>query len=261
VKSMRVIAYGDDAAQQGDLHLPDLVHPPIVCLLHGGFWRMPYGREQMNGLALRLVRCGFAVWNLSYRRVGAPGGGFPGTLLDVDAGIDKLAEISTEIDLDLRRLVVVGHSAGGQLALWSASRRRSSLAMVKGHVEPIAVVGLAPVSDLESAQGLQLGGGAVAKFLADGHIGFDASCRESSPRALLPLGVNQLILHGDMDSAVPLSMSQAYAAAARKTGDSLELIELLGIGHMELIDPTTIAFDELVCWLRRAVGNELTGLA
>src|SRR5688572_18692450 len=113
--------YGRDDQQAGDLSLPGAARPPVVCLLHGGFWRMPHGRAELAPIARDLCTRGFAVWNLEYRRVGAPGGGWPGTLQDVGAGIDHLATLAADgIGLDLDRVAVVGHSAGGQLALWSA---------------------------------------------------------------------------------------------------------------------------------------------
>jgi acetyl esterase/lipase len=120
-----------------------------VCLLHGGFWRMPYGRDEMDAIARDLAARGFAVWNLEYRRVGAPGGGWPGTLDDVGAGIDHLATLVGEgVNLDLERVAVVGHSAGGQLALWSASR-------ASPRVRVAAAAGLAPVADLDRRRSIR----------------------------------------------------------------------------------------------------------
>ncbi len=125
---MQTITYGACADQAGDLHLPqmrgdDPRRAAVVCLLHGGFWRMPHGRDQMNAVAGDLATRGFAVWNLGYRRVGAPGGGWPGTFDDVVAGIDHLATLAADgVAIDPERVIVVGHSAGGQLALWCAHR-------------------------------------------------------------------------------------------------------------------------------------------
>lgn len=102
---MRTIRYGSAPGQEGDLLLPSTSRPPVICLLHGGFWRMPYGRDQMTDVARDLAARGFAVWNLEYRRVGAPGGGWPGTLDDVGAGIAYLARLVADgIDLDLGRV-------------------------------------------------------------------------------------------------------------------------------------------------------------
>mgnify|MGYP001286661450 CR=1 FL=1 len=183
------IRYGDDVAQAGDLYVPDQRRCPVVCLLHGGFWRMPFSRDQFDAVASDLATRGFAVWNMGYRRVGAPGGGFPGTLLDVDAGIDHLtAVLARGIDLDFERVVVVGHSAGGHLALWSAARRRSNVPGVSGRVRPIAVAGPAPVCDRESAYTLGVGEGAVEAFLGGVPSEVPGRYAAASPRTLLPLG-------------------------------------------------------------------------
>src|ERR1700730_7910727 len=118
---MRTVSYGQSRDQVGDLYLPDAPSPPVICLVHGGFWRLIYNRSYIAPVAVELARRGFAVWSLEYRRVGAAGGGGPGTLGDVRAGIDHLATLAEEgIDLDLARIATVGHSAGGQLALWCA---------------------------------------------------------------------------------------------------------------------------------------------
>lgn len=123
---MRTLPYGPSADQEADLYLPSSTMPPVVCLLHGGFWRMPHGRDQMDAIARDLAAHGFAVWNLEYRRLGAPGGGWPGTLDDAAAGIDHLASLpALGFDIELGRIAIAGHSAGGHLALWAAGRGES----------------------------------------------------------------------------------------------------------------------------------------
>ena len=120
-----VVQYGEHPSQFLEVWWPDAVHPhPVVVLIHGGFWRLPYGLELMWPLAHDLVGRGFAVANLEYRRLGEDGGGWPGTFDDVAAAFRKLGVVATEDDggrLDLDRIGVVGHSAGGHLALWAAS--------------------------------------------------------------------------------------------------------------------------------------------
>ena len=118
--------YGDSPEQFATLAVPATPGPhPVVVLIHGGFWRAAYGLDLMEPLAADLVRRGYAAWNIEYRRVGQPGGGWPGTLEDVAAAIDKLADLADDADLDLTRVSVVGHSAGGHLALWAADVARS----------------------------------------------------------------------------------------------------------------------------------------
>ncbi|HJW33098.1 MAG TPA: alpha/beta fold hydrolase [Holophagaceae bacterium] len=244
-------AYGPAPAQVGDLYLPGVSHPAIICLLHGGFWRAPYGPDQMAEVAQDLAGRGFAVWNLGYRRVGEEGGGWPGTLQDVAAGIDHLARIATEgVDLDLDRVTVVGHSAGGHLALWSAARDRAALAGAQpARVRVAAAVGLAPVADLRRAHALGLGNGAVEALLGGTPEQVPDRFRSASPRELLPLGVPQLILHGAEDAAVPLQLARAYAEAAEAAGDPVTFVALPGMGHMEFLDPASAAHAALCGWL------------
>ncbi|MCM2316459.1 MAG: alpha/beta hydrolase, partial [Thermoanaerobaculia bacterium] len=153
---MRTERYGPHDGQEGDLHIPSRSRPPVVCLLHGGFWRMPYGRSQFDAVAHDLARRGFAVWNLEYRRLGAPTAGWPGTFDDVLAGIEHLARFAEEgVDLDLDRVAVIGHSAGGHLALWAAARQRADEGSgIARRVRISAVAGLAPVADLVDAHSL-----------------------------------------------------------------------------------------------------------
>jgi acetyl esterase/lipase len=240
---MRTVAYGPTESQRGDLHLPTRAQAPVVCLLHGGFWRIPYGREQWTAVIADLVARGCAVWNLGYRRLGEPGGGWPGTLDDVDTGIQHLASLVADgAELDLTRVTVVGHSAGGQLALWAAARQRQTdAAAAFGRVRIAMAVGLAPVADLERAHVLRLGDGAVEALLGGTPARVPERLRAASPLAALPLGVPQLILHGVDDTAVPIALSRGYARAAEDAGDAIELIELPGLGHMEFLDPTSAA--------------------
>jgi acetyl esterase/lipase len=173
--AMQTVKYGPSDSHVGDLYLPAAVSPPVVCLLHGGFWRMPFGRDEFSPVAIDLATRGFAVWNIEYRRLGVPGGGWPGTLQDVAAAIDHLAALAaggTALDLD--QVTVVGHSAGGQLALWSATgggKRDGYCAPSK--VRPVATVGLAAAVEIRAR---------LAR-MADlpGHSGKDRESVLSSP--------------------------------------------------------------------------------
>jgi len=230
--------YGPGPDRWADLRLPAGPGPhPVAVLIHGGFWRMPWGADLMHALAGDLGRRGWATWNIEYRRLGAPGGGWPGTLEDAAAAVDALAAASGGA-VDPTRVVAVGHSAGGQLALWLATRPGIT-----------AVAGLAAVCDLAEAARLGIGGGAVNELLGGGPDEVPERYREASPRERLPLGAPQLLVHGDRDDRVPLELSLGYAAAARAAGDALDLAVIPGAGHAELIDPRSEAWRAVVSWL------------
>jgi len=241
--------YGALDGQEGDLWLPAEPHPPVLCLLHGGFWRMPYGREQMDALARDLAGRGFAVWNLEYRRMGAPGTDGRDILADVAAGIGHLAALAARgADLDLDRVLLIGHSAGGQLALWAGARQRVDPAP---GVRVAGVAGLAPLADLARAHALDAGADAIAAFLGGAPRDQPARCAQASPMALVPLGLPHLIVHGDADTMVPVALSREYVQAARQAGDPVDYRELPGVGHMELIVPGGPAHAALCAWLDR----------
>jgi acetyl esterase/lipase len=202
----------------------------------------------MVPVAQDLVERGFAVWNLEYRRLGEPGGGWPGTLEDVSAGVDHLAALVAEgVDLDLDRVTVAGHSAGGHLALLVAAyaKRRGG----EARVWPCAAVGLAPVADLAGASALRSGRGAVDEFLGGSLREQPERYAAASPLALVPLGVKHMILHGTADEALPIELTWAYAQAALAAGDAIEMIELPGAGHMDYLDPASAAHAMLCQWL------------
>ena len=252
------MAYGDAPDQVGDLYLPDAEHPPVVCLLHGGYWRMPWGREHIAPLAVPLMRLGFAVWNLEYRRargargeLGSTGGAWPGTLQDVAAGIDHLAIWAAngrEGRVDLSRVSVVGHSAGGQLALWAAAPGGE---YGPRRVPVAAVAGLAPVADLEWAYRQRCGNGAVENWLGGSPEEYPRRYREASPAERLPLGVRQLVLHGTLDEDVPVDISRRYARAAAAAGDAVSFTVLPDTQHMDFVDPASAASALLFDWLSR----------
>jgi acetyl esterase/lipase len=248
---MRTERYGPHDGQEGDLHLPVEKRPPVVCLLHGGFWRMPHGRSQFDAVARDLARRGFAVWNLGYRRVGTPTAGWPGTFDDVTAGVEHLARfVDDGVELDLDRVAMVGHSAGGQLALWAAARQRASeSAATARRITISAVAGLAPVADLVEAHALALGNGAVAALLGGTPDELPDRYQAASPLLMLPLSVPQLVIHAASDDIVPVAISRSYARAARDAGDRIEYVEPREGGHMDFLDPASVAHETLSTWL------------
>ena len=236
--------YGVLPDQFADLSVPAGGGPfPVAVLLHGGFWRERHTLELMEPLARDLVGRGWAPWNVEFRRVGeVSGGGYPLTLEDVAAGIDLLAALDAPLDLD--RVVAIGHSAGGQLGLWAAARRDPA-------VRPAAVAAQAGVLDLRAAERDPDGEGAIAIFLGGPAAEVPERYADASPIERLPIGVPQLLVHGDADVRVPVDTSRRYAEAARVAGDEVELVVRPGEDHFVHLDPAGGAWADVVRWLGR----------
>lgn len=246
--------------QFGTLWLPMGPGPhPVVVLIHGGCWlaQLP-GLELMDHLAGDLRARGFAVWNLEYRRLGDAGGGYPGTFLDTAAGIGHLRTFAAQYRLDLSRTVVVGHSAGGHLALWFAASRRLPRASALSHSAPFplrAVVTLAGINDLAAFR--DAGPGICGEpETVDRLIGTRArhnAYADTSPTALLPLGIRQIVVAGTDDDIVPARFGRDYAARAKTLGDDVRFVPIAGAGHFDLIDPTSAAWSQVAPLIRSAV--------
>ena len=249
---METFRYGAAPSQLGDLHLPKAPRPPVICLLHGGFWRLPYARDQYTPIAADLVDRGYAAWNLEYRRIGEAGGGWPNTIQDVADGIDHLATLKAEgLDLDLSSVITIGHSAGGHLALWAAGPRRLTPEAPAPRVRIMAAVGQAPAADLKRIYELGSSNRVAPELIGGTPAQHPERYAAASPRALLPLGVPQLVVHGSEDDMVPVAMGREYAAAALKAGDTAEFIEFPGVGHFEHLDPKGAAWTAVTAWLER----------
>ncbi len=236
---VETVRYGEDESQFLELRLPAGPGPhPVAVVLHGGFWRAPYTLRNTIALATALTLAGWATANVEYRRLGP--GAWESMLADVRAARRTLDEL--DAPLDLSRVVAVGHSAGGHLALWLAAERAVA-----------GAVGLAAVSDLLDAAGSGIGNEAVREYLGGGPDEVPAAFAAADPAARLPLGVPQLLAHGTADDRVPLSLSESYAAAARAAGDDCRLLELAGADHFDVIDPRSAVWPEL----ERAIGELL----
>lgn len=250
----RNVAYGPAAQEFGQLWLPKGrgAHR-VVVLIHGGCWlaSLP-GLELMAYAADDLRARGFAVWNIEYRRLGEAGGGYPGTFLDAGAAVDALRTMAGRYNLDLRHVVLVGHSAGGQLALWAAARHRidTSSQLYAAHPLPVAgVVSLAGIDDLSTYKrvGPEACGGPAT---IDRLVGADRRAiatifADTSPAALVPIGAPQTIVSGDLDLIVPPIFGKAYAAKAAAAGDQVKTLSIPGAGHFELIDPQSAAWQTI----------------
>jgi dipeptidyl aminopeptidase/acylaminoacyl peptidase len=218
------VSYGAHPEQLAEVRLPagDGPHPAVL-LVHGGFWRARFDRSTLAALAVDLASRGFATVNVEYRRIGA-GGGIPETLEDVQAAAEALPRIAPSADGD--RVVAVGHSAGGHLALWLART---------GTVR--AVASLAGVCDLAGAAEEGLGDGAAVELAGGLPSEKPAAYALADPLRRLPTGIPTLLVHGDADDRVPVDQSRRYARAAASAGDACELLELPGVGHFEVLDP------------------------
>lgn len=244
--SARRLAYGSAPQQFGDLRLPAAAGPhPVVIVVHGGFWMTGHDLGLMSPLCEALRGQGLATWNVEYRRLGDPGGGWPGTFLDVAGAVDHLRLLAPEHQLDLARVVTLGHSAGGQLALWAAGRRwiREGELQATSPFRIRGAVALAGMSDLEQAW--RLGYDVVTQLMGGSPDDVPGRYAAGSPAALLPLGVPQALVHGTADAVVPPEMSERYRALARQRGDDVALVSP-DVGHAELIDPASSAWPDVL---------------
>jgi dipeptidyl aminopeptidase/acylaminoacyl peptidase len=200
-------------------------------LIHGGFWRARYGRELEGGIARDLVARGWAVWNIEYRRLG-DGGGWPETLDDVAAAIEALP-------LDSARVVAIGHSAGGQLAVWAAAQG----------ARVTAAVSQAGALDLHELARLGTSDHVVHQFLGGTPDEVPHRYDAASPARRLPIGVPLLLVHGERDDDVPVHISREFAAAAREAGDDCELVVIDDESHYEHLEPGSRCWATVIEWL------------
>jgi acetyl esterase/lipase len=235
--------YGSGPSQFGELFLPGGGGPwPVAVVLHGGFWKSRYDRRLMHGVCRDLVSRGWAAWNVEYRRTGpVAGGGWPNTFDDVAAAVDALADL--DAPLDLARVPAIGHSAGGHLAAWLATR-------ADPRVPVTAVVAQAGVVDLRLAWELRLSRGVVRRFLGGTPDEVPERYDAASPIERLPLGVPVLLTHGGRDDIVPPVFSERFAEAARAAGDRAEVALFEREDHFGHIDPRNPLWKAAAGWLR-----------
>lgn len=231
------IAYGTDRNQFGEIRLPKSAGPfPLVVNIHGGFWRARYDLTHAGHLCAALTAKGLATWNVEYRRVGNAGGGWPGTFDDVRNAYRFLPQFAHRYNLDLAKVLVIGHSAGAELALCLAAH------------EPALkhVIALGGVVDLQQAWDLHLGNDAVIEFLGGNPSQTGEVYREADPMRLsLPPTTKQWLIHGMDDDVVPSVLSRNYAEQREKRGEDVHYLEISGAGHFDLIDPRSNAWPKI----------------
>jgi acetyl esterase/lipase len=239
-------SYGDDAMQRVDLWLPAGPGPhPVAVMVHGGCWQTSIAdRRLMDWIADDLAKSGVAVWNIDYRGVDRAGGGYPGTFADAAAATDLLRAKAAEYRLDLRRVVAVGHSAGGHLALWLAARHRLPAASPLRTSDPLRidhVVSLGGLPDLE-ATATSPDNGCGTEVVAKLTGKRDDPYADTSVPRLLPIGAAQDLVNGREDGIIPFRMATDYVAKARAAGDVATLHTVPATGHVELVAPETAAW-------------------
>jgi acetyl esterase/lipase len=237
----RRVAYGSDANQFIDLRLPKQASKPcpLVMNIHGGFWRAKYNLHHAGHLCAALTAKGLATANVEYRRVGNEGGGWPGTFADIRAAYSFLVQNAHQHNFDAKRIVVMGHSAGGQLALCLAAH------------EPgvTRVVSLAGVVDLKRASHAHLSNDAVVEFLHGTPDEVPDHYREADPMQLSIPQALQWLIHGSADDTVPVEFSHDYVASKQKLSDKakedVHLLEIADADHFDLIDPRSQAWKKV----------------
>jgi acetyl esterase/lipase len=263
------ISYGSNPLQFGELRVPaGAGEHPLAILVHGGCWLARLGQIPENVTSLELLRPmaaalatnGIATWNVEYRRVGHDGGGWPGTFDDVGKATDFARELARAHHLDLSRVVIVGHSAGGHLAAWLAGRHKLSLQNPLRGTMPLPVSGIVVIDappDLESVIPMerQVCGEAIVERLMGGSPSeVPARYREGSATGLLPIGTKQELLIADKHNDQWINAIKSYGAIAEAAGDPINIVMLKDAGHFDGVNPKSPAFDTVVASIRVAIG-------
>ncbi len=246
------IAYGPDQMQKVDVWRPKGKGPfPVVVMVHGGCWTTSIAdRSLMNWVADDLRKDGIAVWNIDYRGVDRAGGGYPGTFEDAAKATDALTANAATFNLDTRRIVAIGHSAGGHLALWLAARAKIPAASPLHSSAPLRVdhvISLGGLPDLEATAATPANGcgtEVVAKLVGTPSAARADVYADTSVPRLLPLGIAQDLVNGREDRIIPFPFATDYVARAKVAGDVAVLHTIPATGHVELVAPETAAWAE-----------------
>jgi acetyl esterase/lipase len=227
------VSYGSDRNQFIDLRLPKTrgLHPAAIGI-HGGYWRAQYDLEYFGHACAALTAKGMVTANLEYRRVGNPSGGWPGTFDDLRAAYQFVIQNASRYSIDTRRVIVIGHSAGGQLALCLAAHQP----------ELKAAISLAGVVDLQRAYQLHLSNNAVVEFLGGTPLEAADHYHEADPMKLA-IKPPQWLVHGTKDDTVPPDLSRDYAKA--KVREDVHLVMIEKADHFEIVDPHSKAWREV----------------
>ncbi len=258
------ITYGSAASQYVELFRPEGAGPfPVVVLVHGGCWMAGLeGITQVRNIAGLLVGQGIAVWSVEYRRVDEPGGGYPGTYLDMISAVDTLTQRADYYQLDVSRLVAIGHSAGGHLVRWLAGRARlpATSALYREHPfvvrEVIALGNVGFDLQAETAHLAAACGTDVALLTGAATPTRPDVYADTSPSRLLPNGSHTVLVNGALDSIAPPASAQADAARVRQEGDAIDTLVLPNASHFDEVGTNSPAWQLILPVVRRAVGMD-----
>jgi len=243
------LSYGSDPLQFGELRIPKTPGPhPIAIVIHGGCWLAKLGTmdpravaiDNMRPFANALTDAGIATWNIEYRRLGDVGGGWPGSFRDVASAADFLRTVAAKEQLDVKRVIAIGHSAGGHFALWLAGRHRIAKNSELYSANPLPIAGVVDLDgpgDLKATIPLQqpvCGAPVITNLIGGSPEQHPDRYRAGSPIELLPFGTRQIVLAGRMFGA----QTPAYEAAVKKAGDAIE-VSVSDAGHFVFIDPAS----------------------
>ena len=261
----RRIAYGVESSRYGELRLPaGTGRHPLVIMIHGGCFKAAYATAQYFGaMADALKADGIATWNIEYRRLGEPGSGWPGTYLDVGRAVDHVRAIAGEHQLDLDRVVLVGHSAGGHLAMWAAARHRLTKTSELYIANPLPVRGVVdlagPVDMTANISGYEAlcADPVITSLLGGAPAAVPDHYAQASAIKLLPLGISQVLVVGSHEDFVPLPVVDAYVTAATGAGDQVRRILIPGAGHFEIASPLSFTWPQVKAAIESLIDGKL----
>lgn len=261
----RRIPYGEDSSQYGELRVPTGPGPhPVVILVHGGCFKAAYATTRDLGpMGDALKDGGIATWNVEYRRLFERGSGWPGTYLDIGRGVDHLRALADQYHLDLNRVVALGHSAGGHLAMWAAARSRLPVASALYVRDPLPLRGVidlaGPVDMTANVSGYEAlcRDSVITALFGGSPATVPERYAQASAIRLLPLGTPQVLILGAHEDFVPLPLAEAYAQAAGAAGDRVRLIVIPGVGHFEIASPRASTWPHVEMAIRALLEGRL----
>lgn len=257
------LAYGAAPSQYAQLFRPSGAGPfPVVVLVHGGCWTVEFGGiAQMHNVAGALAAQGIAVWNVEYRRVDEPGGGYPGTYQDMHAALDSLRQHASQYQLDTSRIVAMGHSAGGQLVQWIAGREKlpKGSPLYREQYLPVKnILSLGGLADLRHEQALIKSSCErdIAQLAGSASSDRPDIYSDTNAADLMPNGSRTVLATGELDTISPPRVAHDYAAKAKLAGDHAEVLILPGASHYDEIAATSNAWQLILPVIRQMLGME-----